>query len=176
MTTTVDVTGVFTPEFVQVFASARSVNASVFVSSKLMEHPVENGSARTDFRIIVPVEVTLGVILDPENYKQTYAQVRTIFNAGDSLTVQTKSASYQNMMIQEMPHEESPDYFDTLVMTIKLKEVILVQTRYLALPAKKVKNKNKQSTKKKGQQTPKTPAPASAEAKKSSSLLSRIFN
>ena len=158
----VDVVAVYQNDFSRVFSNALNIKASINVGSKLMEHPVEDGSTRTDFRIITPIDITLGVILRAENYRQTYNQIYNVFKDGISLIVQTKAATYVNMMLQEMPHEESPDYFDTLVMTIKLKEVILVQTRYLALPAKKVKNKNKQSTKKKGQQTAAAPTPPQA--------------
>ena len=77
------------------------------------------------------------------------------------------------MVIADMPHEETADVFDTIALTIKFREVQFVSAQFVKLPAVKVKDKKKQSTKDRGQQAPQKPN--TAQAAKSSSLLSRIF-
>lgn len=172
-TQAVDVVAVFDSNLNQLYEGARAMRASVAPSSKLMEHPIENGATKTDFRIILPIEITLSVVLRSSEYRDVYEQVRNSFNNGDSVIIQTRASTYENMMLMDMPHEESPDNIDTLIMNLKYKEVLEFNTQFLPLPASAVKNKTKQSTKNRGQQKGSTPA---NEASQKQSLLARAFN
>lgn len=167
-TAAVDVVGVFDSGFQQQFSGARPMKATVKEASKAMEHPIESGATITDHRIILPVEIELMMMLAGAAYRDIYRQIREMFLKGETLTVQTKAGSYANMLIAEMPHDESPDAFGTLMLTLKLKEVLIVTARYEKLPASKVKNKTHASTVQRGEQTAKP-------TKKKSSTLHDIF-
>lgn len=167
-TAAVDVVGVFDSGFRQCFTEARPMKASVKEPSKAMEHPVESGATITDHRIILPVEIELTMMLAGAAYRDIYRQIREMFQKGEILTVQTKAGSYSNMLIAEMPHDENPDAFGTLMLTLKLKEVLIVTARYEKLPPSRVKNKTQASTVQRGEQSGKP-------TKKKSSTLHDIF-
>ncbi len=152
-TAAIDVVGVFGAGFQQLFSDARPMKASVKEASKTMEHPVESGATITDHRIILPVEIELLMMLSSTYYRDTYRQIREMYLKGQTLTVQTKSGSYSNMLLAEIPHDEDPDTFDSIMLTLKLKEVLLVTARYEQLPAQKVRNKAHASTVQRGEQS-----------------------
>lgn len=167
-TAAVDVVGVFDSSFQQRFGDARPMKASVKEISKAMAHPIESGATITDHRIILPVEIELTMMLAGAAYRDTYGRIREMFQKGEILTMQTKAGSYSNMLIVEMPHDENPDAFGTLTLTLKLKEVLIVTARYEKLPPSKVKNKTHASTVQRGEQF-------GQPTKKKSSTLHDIF-
>lgn len=120
-------------EFTQVFRDARPMKASVKEEAKLMEHPLENGAVVTDHMVVQPVEIELAMTLTPETYRETYKEIKTLFLAGAILTVQTRAESYANQIIQALPHDEAPEVFDTITLTLKLKEVTIVQAAFEAV-------------------------------------------
>lgn len=174
MSFALDDIAIYDSDFGQVFRSARPLKGSISEPSKLMEHPLETGAVVADHRIILPVETVVAMVLEPDNYRQTYQRIRQAYQAGTQYTVQMRAGGYKNMVIADMPHEETADVFDTIALTIKFREVQFVSAQFVKLPAVKVKDKKKQSTKDRGQQAPQKPN--TAQAAKSSSLLSRIFN
>ena len=141
-----DQVAVFDASYNQIFPMARAVKANVMLMTKLMDHPIEDGSIRTDFRIVMPAEIDLSVICSGDDYADVYQQIKTSYLSGDIFTVQTKADTYFNMMFQSIPHEESPDMFDVLAVGVRMREVLIVETQYQALPADQVQNTNDQST------------------------------
>ena len=166
----VDVVGVFDQDFQQLFQLARPMRALIREGSKLMEHPVESGGTITDHRVILPVSIELHMILAPEEYQDTFQQIKSAFKELKTLSVQTKADTYSDMLIEEIPHDESPDFFDTVAVALRLKQVILVDAQYAQLPAKEVKKKSNASTVKTGQKQPKTPT-----TKKTSAAYDLIY-
>jgi len=154
---TTDVVGVYNDSQTQLFANARAVKAAVKPSAKFPEHPLESGATIGDHRIFLPVEIELSVILDPEDYQSTYQQIKAAFTGTSSLTVCTRVDTYKDMYILALPREETADLFDTVAISLRLKEIPLVEAQYQQLPAAKVKTKRHASTVKTGQ---KQPAPA----------------
>lgn len=146
-----DVVAVFDQSFNQLFDGARPLKASINESAKVMEHPVETGVVITDHKIINPIDIELSMLLTPATYTDVYGQIKQTFLAGSLLTVQTRTASYPNMLIAEMPHEEDPGMFDVIALALKLHEVQFVQAQYGTLPPSKVKKKSNASTADKGQ-------------------------
>lgn len=165
-----DVVGVFDEGFNQLFVTARPVRALVRQGSKLMEHPVESGATIADHRVRLPIEIDLQFILDPEEYQDTFQQIKNVFEAAKTLSVQTKADTYDNMVMLEMPHDESADMADTVAVAVKLRGVIFVAAQYAELPPAEVKTKSNSSTKKTGQKQAKTPTP-----KKSSAAFDLIY-
>jgi len=130
----IDNVAVFSQEYVQLFRDARPIKAVIKESSKLMEHPIENGAVVTDHRIVLPIEIQLSMILTPDTYRQTYDEIRQLYAEGTLLIVQTRSGVYINQLIQDMPHEEDPTIFDTITLALSLKQVQMVTAQYTTLP------------------------------------------
>lgn len=174
-TTASDTVGVFDSDFNQVFPEGRPIKASVKESAKGMEHPIEDGSVITDHRIIEQTEIELTLMLVGEEYPDTYGRIKSLFLKTDLLIVQTKTGSYPNMMIVEMPHDETVDVFDGVPMALKLREVQLVTAQFQALPPAAVATKRNASTVKRGEQTGKTETAPEAGGRKKSSVLYDVF-
>lgn len=114
-----------TPGFGQQFVNARPMRATVRETSKVMEHPVETGSMIADHHIINPVEIDLPLIVQSQYYAVTYAQIRQNFINATLLTVKTRTGSYQNMIIADMPHEEDAEMYSAISIGLHLKQVLL---------------------------------------------------
>ena len=149
-----DAVALYDASFNQVFEMARSVKANINVSSKLLDHPVENGATMTDFRIAMPTEIELSVICTGKDYRTLYQAIRDTYANGISLILVTKADTYYNLMIQAMPHEETPDMFDVLAVALKLREVMIIDTLYQPFTAAKVKKSTDVSTVKTGETIP----------------------
>lgn len=155
-----DVVAVLTSDFSQVFVDARAIKLTIQQDSKVMEHPVEDGSTVTDFRVINPVAAELSVICAKVDYASTYQQIRDLFKRGQLLIVQTRVDSFSSMIIEKIPHEETAEIYDGIAMSIGLKQAKFVTPQYSALPPRKVARPKDSDTAKRGQQQP-TPAKAS---------------
>lgn len=148
-----DVVAVFRQDtYAQVFEKARPVKATIRETSKVMEHPVENGTVITDHRIVNPIEIDLSVVIAAEDYRDVYQAVRQLFTDATFLVVQTRTATYQRLIISAMPHEEDPAMFDAVGIAVGMKEVIVVSAQYGQLSAGQVKNAPNASTVKTGEQ------------------------
>lgn len=126
-----DVVGVF-DGYDQVFRAARPMSASVREEAKLMEHPLESGATVTDHMVVQPIGIELSMMLEPETYRDAYKEIKTLFLAGTILKVQTKTDSYENQIIEALPHEEDPEIFDTVALTLRLREITIVTAEYQA--------------------------------------------
>lgn len=165
----IDVVGVYTQDFNQAFSRARPLKAIVKETSKLMEHPVETGATVTDHRIILPIEIELSLILQAEDYRNVYQEIKQLYLNAELLTVQTKSDNYENQVISEMPHEEDPQIYDALVLALKLKEVQFITAQFTTLQPR---NPSNSSTVNRGTQQPSNASPQNTEK---TSFLYRRF-
>lgn len=162
-----DVVAVLDSKFQQVFAKARAIKATIMRASKAMEHPLETGATITDHRIVLPVNIELSMILASDDYRAVYQQVRDLFKRGELLTVQTRVDSFPSMLIEKMPHDETPEMFDGVALALSLKEAQFVQPQYSTVKVAKPKNS---ATVKQGQKQP-TEAPP----ERKTSILGSIF-
>ncbi len=153
----------------QVFQGARPLRVSVAESAKLMAHPLEDGSNIVDHRIVLPIGVSLSVILRANDYRETYQEIRRIFRRSTRLTIQTKTDTYPNLYLQDIPHEEDPALFDTITMILQFIETQIAVVQVLALPPAAVANPADTSTSERGEQT-------TTDAGNRGSLLFRVFN
>jgi hypothetical protein len=170
-TASADVVAIFDQNFVQLFELARPIKATVKEDSKLMEHPLETGATITDHSIILPVEIELSLIPTRGEYRNVYQRIRQAFMNRDLLVVQTKTGTYDNLIIQSAPHEEDPEQFDTIGIALKLREVQFVAAQFARLPPKAVRNPANASKVDKGQQQPKESSRSG-----SGSILFGVFN
>lgn len=137
--------------FEPIFTAASPMRVSVRESSRLTTFPVEDGTNRTDHRVINPVEIELPVLMAGE-YRDVFEALRTAFLNGTELVIQTKVRSYQAMMIAEMPHDEAPEQGDSVPVSIKMIEIKTIKPEFGTLPASKVANPNQSSTVDRGNQ------------------------
>lgn len=160
-TASVDVVAVLDGEsFEQVFADARPMEAAVYEALDLMEHPLEDGATIVDHRVIRPVEIDLPLRISTANYRDVYAEIRQLWLDGTLLTVQTRTRSYESMLIERIPHKESSEGLDTITLDLRLKEARFVEPSFGDLPPRKVEQPRQSSTKKKGTAKTTKAAPA----------------
>jgi hypothetical protein len=162
-----DVVAVLTSGFAQVFAQARAMKATVLRASKAMEHPLETGSTIIDHRIVLPVAIELALVLSSADYRAVYQQIRDLFLKGELLTVQTRVDSFTSMLIEKMPHDESPDMLDGVALALSLKEARFIQPQFSVLKVAQPKDSTAVA---RGQQQPTEAPPA-----RRSSVLGGFF-
>lgn len=110
----------------QLFPHARPIHAVVKPTSRTMEHPIENGQTIADHRIIMPVEIDLSLVIPADYYQTSFLDILDSFSYANLLIVQTKFGTYRNMIIADLPHEEDPDMFDAIKISLRLREVLFV--------------------------------------------------
>jgi len=153
----VDEVAIFDPNtFQQIFETARPLKANVDRQLKLMDHPLENGAVVSDFAIVMPVSIEMAMIVGGDEYQSVYQQIKAFWLARQPVTVQTKADVFQNMLIQGIPHEETPDMMDVLPIAFKLREIQVITVQYQALPPQAVQASADQSTVNRGAQQPQT--------------------
>ena len=147
-----DVVAVLNSETNQpIFNDARPMRATVSESAQLMTHPLEDGANIVDHRILLPIGISIPFILTPDTFRQTYQEIRDVFRRSTRLTVQTKTATYSNMYLQNMPHEEDPALFDTITIVLEFIEAMFTRVQIQALPPASVRNPADASTVDRGQ-------------------------
>src|SRR5579863_7988022 len=137
----------------EVFPHARFLKAEVTPESRPMEHPVESGAIITDHRIILPTEIELSAVLSSNDYKDVYKQITTLYANGTLLTVNCRAGSFKNQLIQSIPHTEDAEQYDAIVISIKLKQVLIASTPSTSTVAPGV-NANSADAKVAGPQSP----------------------
>jgi len=114
----------------QVFALARPMTANVYEVAKALEHPLEDNSSVVDHIVFLPVEIEMPLLVTGAQAATTYGEIRELFRASVVLTVQTRALTYDNMVLTAMPHDERPEEFDALTVTLQLREIIIAKTTY----------------------------------------------
>ncbi len=119
----VNIVGIYN-DTTQVYVQARPLKASVRETSKVMDHPVETGVVLSDHHIINPVEIDLPLVVPAIYYSAIYQQIKADFLAATELSVKTPVNVYTSMIIADMPHEESPEHFNAIIIGLHLKQVL----------------------------------------------------
>ena len=122
----------------QAFPNARPMRVDVTPRAKLMDHPLESGQITTDYKIILPLEIRMPVMIQQAYYRDTYQEIWNIWQTSELLTVQTRAGQYSNMIIAEPPHEEKPDQYDVITMNLHFRQVPIVGTPSNYFPANPV--------------------------------------
>ena len=130
-----DTVGVFDSAFNQQFPNARPLLAEIREPKRNMEHPLEKGQIISDYAVILPPEVEIPFMVAPEFARDTYQQIKSLFLNSTLLYVQTVAELYQNMIVAELPHQESPHYFNSIRVPVRFKQVQLVQSQLNFAPA-----------------------------------------
>lgn len=173
----VDVVRITDEDGNQMFAAARAMRAAVNRSSELCEHPLETGNTITDFKVIKPNVAQLAVFIPGDAYGSVYKEIEQAYTNSTSMIVQTRASSFANMVITDMPHDESPELGDIVAVSLTLKEVVWFTSTVETMPAKEVSASKKTgaksdaSTVKQGQKST-TDATAATQEKSKSALKS----
>lgn len=109
--------GIFSNEnYEQVFLNASLMNLGVTNQSKIMTHPLEDGSEKSDHQIFELIKISIQIILSSEDYVSVYQNIEKGYRTHTLYTIQTKVNVYKNMMIDSMPHEETVETGVRLVL------------------------------------------------------------
>lgn len=157
----------------QLFESARPMRVSVRPSSQVMAHPIEQGALRADHVVINPTELDLTVMLDPLRGRDIFRTLDEARRAGLAITVMTRTAMHEDLIITALPYDELPNLSDSVPMTVRLSEVITFAAQFEALPPEKVANKTDSSTRNRGE-LPTTATP-SGEGSRRTSNAAKIY-
>lgn len=117
-----DVVSIIDSDGNEILSSGRAMRLSVTRSSKKFNHPLENNGNRSDGKIITPIGITLSVIFQEADYKDGYAEVEQLFESSDFISMRTKVRTFDNLIVTDMPHEETPGIFNAIAMDIKMEE------------------------------------------------------
>lgn len=163
----------------QVFAGARPMTANVYEVAKAMEHPLEDGASVIDHLVFLPVEIEMPLLATGETAADLYGEIRELFRSGILLTVQSRARTYDSMLIAAMPHDERPEEFDALTITLQLREAVFVETTYggavAVAPAPTAAGRPRRPTARRGAQQTAPVPPASPTEERSGSILFRAF-
>lgn len=110
----------------QVFNAARPMGAEVKESAKVSKYPLESGYISYDNRVSNPTEINMAFFIPSTAYATVYPQIRTAWLSATLLSVQTRTGTYKNMIIESMPHEENVEMFSGITMLVKFSEFIIV--------------------------------------------------
>lgn len=159
--------------FQQLFVAAQPMRMTVREIRRATKFVVEDGSTRSDHVVVEAVEISLDLILQDQDSRNGYEQIRQAWRDNRLVTVQGKVGSYKSMLITDIPHDESPEFGMGISIPMRLTEWRAVKPEYGTLPPSKVKNKKQASTSKGGQ---KQTDEASQPTKRRASVAYGIFN
>lgn len=121
-----DQIAVFDQSYSRVFRKADILDVRVREDARAMEHPVENGTIITDHRIILPVEIEITLSCTSSDYASVYGQIRQNFYDAELFTVQTRTAVYENQMLTAMPHTETSEIMNGVLIILNFRQVLIV--------------------------------------------------
>lgn len=169
----VDVVAIFNAGLQQILLTARPARAAITEDAKLPEHPLETGAVINDHKIFNPVEIEITFFLGAAELKNTYQQLQQLYRSEQLVTVQTRTGSYGNMTISRMPHEETADMVDAVMVAVTFREVQQARAQFGPLPPSSVRRIAQSSTRDRGEQLP---GAAGSGTTAQSSTLFRLFN
>ncbi|WMD23298.1 hypothetical protein RAS12_13285 [Achromobacter seleniivolatilans] len=150
-----------------IFTSAEPMRVSVKESKRATKFAVEDGTERSDHVVRELTEIQVDFLLSDDTRNQ-FENIRQAFDQNKLLIVQTKVRSYENMLILDIPHDETPELGTAINLPVRMQEWVEVKPEFGELPPAKVENKSQSSTVKRGQQT-------TQESSRGGSVLSGVF-
>lgn len=130
-----DSVAVFDDGFSQVFANARPIRVQPRPTSRLLKHPTENGQSIADYSVIEPILIDMQLIVEAQFYRDTYQEIKNLFQTKQYLTVQTRADTFANMVIVDMPNDENPNMLNALSINLIFEQVLVVTPTSNFLPS-----------------------------------------
>ena len=138
--------------FASEYAGLNSVimYADVKESSRVMEHPLENGAVVADHQVQMPVEIRLQIVMPYYLYDDIVEDLRKLKETGQLVSVHTKGGVYTDMVFVDIPHREAVDNVSRLSFDCTLRQAMQVQGQTSQLTEKDVVHVSDASTVKGG--------------------------
>lgn len=131
---TSDIIAIYDNNYNQLFPNSIPMKAQIKETSKPMVHPLETGEEATDHIITNPIEIDLDIFLPSAFYKDIYNSIKKVYTENTLMTVQTRVTTFKNLIITDMPHQEDAKMIDSIIINLKFKEVIFVESQFGSLP------------------------------------------
>ena len=122
----------------QIVTDANVMKASINTQSRVFRHPLADGSTIIDHRILLPIEIEMALVItnkrrffgnavsfddpSPSVLRNNYNTILEYYNSGRLVGVQTRATYYPNLLIQALPHQETTEVYNGIVLIIKFQE------------------------------------------------------
>jgi hypothetical protein len=158
------------------FAGANIMGLDVSDEKKYTQFQVEDGSSRSDHSIKLPILINATMMIGDDT-RVIFERLRQAYLDDRLLVIQTRTASYESMLIEAIPHSETIDNLLGISISIRFVEWRTVAPVYGAMPLGTTKEPKQSSTIPRGQQQTADASGASGEAsRRKGSILSGVFN
>lgn len=124
--------------------------AEVKESSRVMEHPLENGSVVADHQVQMPVEIRLQIVMPYYLYDDIVEDLRRLKQNGTLVSVHCRGGVYTDMVFVDIPHNERAENVSRLSFDCTLRQAMQVQGQTSQLTEKDVVHISDASTVKGG--------------------------
>lgn len=133
------------------------MDVQVQETSTATKYKVEDGTNRNDHIVHNPTEITMRFTLAGEA-SQLFNAIKQTYTERALVTVQTRTDVYADMIVTEIPQDQTGDAVDAVSLDIRLSEWREVVPEYGELTQSNVANPEQSSTVKRGSQaTTETP-------------------
>jgi len=122
-----------------IVTNANIMKASINTRSRIFSHPLANGTVLSDHVIDEPVDIELALIITNKNtsfsefeigfnapsqsvLRNTYSTLLAYQQSRRLLALQTRANLFTNLLIYALPHQETVDVFNGIVLIVKLQE------------------------------------------------------
>lgn len=156
-----------------IFQSAHPMRVAVMEAKRATKFAVEDGTERSDHVVRELTEISIDFFLSDDT-RNEFDRIRQAYNDNVLVTVQTKVATYESMIILAVPHDETVELGNSINIPIRLQEWLSVKPEEGIAPERPkqkstVKGGQKQTTKASSQQEDKVKGASKG------SILSGVF-
>lgn len=152
-----------------IWAGGDIMDVQVQETSTVTKYKVEDGTNRNDHIVHNPTEILMRFTLAGE-VSQLFNSIKQTYTERDLVTVQTRTDVYADMIVTEIPQDQTGEATDAVALDIRLSEWREVVPEYGELTQAKVAKPEQSSTVKRGSQATSEAPPA-----KKQSVLRSIF-
>lgn len=102
---------------------AEPLKANIIRTSRSFQHPLENSTTLIDHRILLPIIIIIPFLIIRDYNNSIYEEIEDFYREGTLVSIYTKARKYNNFYIDAIPHEESPERSDALLINVTFKQV-----------------------------------------------------
>lgn len=157
--------------FEVLFASSNPMRLSVLDEKRATKFKVEDGSERSDHVIDNAIQINIEFILSGDEAREQFQAISQAYFEHRLVTVQSRMGTYENMLIEAIPHEETRQMYDGAILPVRMTEWRETEPEYGELTQRQVAEPRQSSTVQRGTQTGQEVAPNS-ETERRGSVLS----
>ena len=116
----------------EVLSGLEVARVSVDDSTKLFEHPLENGITITDHEIFNPSTVNIQAYIANDD-SSTLSNLENYYLSGTILKIRAANKIIDKAVISSKPFELSSSVFDKTLYNISFKEIVMVTPSYVGM-------------------------------------------